>query len=267
MNIEILSDKFVGNYCRDIFYRPYLRKLRYLYFGLEHSNDFFVFSDTEDLKFKYCEALQTTGIVKITNDLHLRAINNWFARRGIDRSVPMLVYFGTLMTLLSKISWESPDIKVRQTPEGVVLFSVGEEIDVMIARPCDTYFTLTKLQAYVDKYNTIFFNPTQPSHRISVPETTTPNKLQRLSVSCQELYDNGFLDKDCFDVNLMLLAGRDVLLIKSLLQKNTSYSSGIRIWSDTSQRCLNYGGYYTDANVSLCGIRDNVFLFPRIKPE
>jgi len=104
MNIEILSDKFVGNYCRDIFYRPYLRKLRYLYFGLEHSNDFFVFSDTEDLKFKYCEALQTTGIVKITNDLHLRAINNWFARRGIDRSVPMLVYFGTLMTLLSRIS-------------------------------------------------------------------------------------------------------------------------------------------------------------------
>lgn len=259
--------KAIENYCKDKLYRPFLRKMQYLYFNPEYKENILVFSNTEDIDFKYCESLQTTGLVKIINRQHLAMFYNWFDRCGITRAIPMLIYFGTFMTLLSKVSWGTPTYTIKRTSDGCVFFSIKESIDILIARPCDTHFTLTKLQSYVEKYSDVFFTPKQPSYQLQIPETSTPNKMQRVPLSCEELRARGFLNTTCRDINLLLLPGQDVLLIKSLLQKNIPFESGVRIWSDTSLKCLNYGGYYTDADISLCVVRDNVFLFPKTKPE
>ena len=40
--------KFIETYFRDRLSRPFMRRLKYMYFGLEHDNDIFVMIDTED---------------------------------------------------------------------------------------------------------------------------------------------------------------------------------------------------------------------------
>jgi hypothetical protein len=263
-----LDYKFIEAYCKDRFCRPSVRKLRYLYFGLDHPRDTFVFSDTEDVEFKYCEPLQTTSLVKIRNADHLAAVQAWFTRFGIvENSAPMLFYFGTMMTALSKVSWGSPDIAIGCEPSGAVVLSVAGGPRILVARPIDTYFTLTKLQTYVEKYAAVFFDAIQPSFVLALADLDRANKLQTLPLSGQALYDAGLLDTPCHDVKLILLPGLDRLAVKSLAQKDLPFESGIRIWSDSSPRCLNYGGYYTDRDVSLCVVRDNVFVFPKPKLE
>jgi len=51
------------------------------------------------------------------------------------------------------------------------------------------------------------------------------------------------------------------------VQKDQPYTTGIKLWADSAPRCLNYGGFYQDDDVSLSVVRDNIFIFPRIKKE
>ena len=195
------------------------------------------------------------------------ALRELFAYVGCDGSIPMIMYFGNVMTAMSKLAIPLTEVQIRKTLDGVILFSSGELIDIIIARPCKTHFTLTKIQNYIKKYSDVFFDSIQPSYTLTLPKDIVQNKICKLSVPCQLLYEAGILNKPCYDVNLILLPGLDMILTKSLIQKDIAFSSGIRLWADVSPQCLNYGGYYTDPHVSLCVIRDNVFLFPKAKPE
>jgi hypothetical protein len=262
-----LDLKFVEQFCNDKLYRPFMRKLRYLYFGLNHADDLFVLSNTEDIKFKYCEAVQTTGVVKVINAEMRDKINACFTAWGIDRSRPMLVYFGELMALLSKVSWKADKFTLTSTVYGTVVFNGAEFQDVMVARPCDTHFTLTQLQSYVDKYTKVFFERSIPSYALELPDAINPNKLQRIPISANDLYKANFLKASCYDLHVISLPGQDSILPKSLISKTLCFETGLRFWNDGYKESLNYGGYYTDADVSVCVIRDNVSLFPKLKLE
>ena len=258
--------KFVETYLRDRFFRPFIRKLHYIYFGLDHDEDIFVLSNTEDVEFKYCDSLQTTGFIRITNPDHLQALRDWFALFGVDRSQSVLFYFSTLMTFMNKISWDISKAKIRHGRDNLVFVSAEGIEEILISRPVDTYFTLMKLYSYLEKYQPVFFNKTIASFVVSAPITEKPNQLGRLLLTSDTLSNCDHTDRTYGDINLLVIPGQDTLIIKSLLQKDTVCENGIRIWAET-QTCLNYGGYYTDPYISLCVVRDNVFLFPKVKME
>jgi len=262
----IFDGKFLENYFRDNFSRPYARRLSYLYFGLDHSPDLFLFNNTEDIDFKYCEATQATGIIKITNVDHLQKINEWFLHCGIDKKSPKLCYFNRMMTMLSKCSWNIDKLTVRTTPDGCTYFSSVEAVEVLITRPCDTHFTLSKLQLYSDLYCSIFFTETVKSYIVPIP-LGDENKLQRVVVSCEDLFHNQFLTSNCHDINLILLPGLDKPLVKNLVSKNLYSENGIRVWNDGGKMCLNYGGYYSNQDISMCVVRDNIYVFPKTIKE
>jgi hypothetical protein len=258
--------KFIETYCRDIFSRPFARRFRYLYLGLDRCDDTFVLSDTKDTDFKYCEPMQATGLVKVHNPDHLAKLKRWLQSYGLDGTRPYLFYFGLLLTLFNKTTKET-FVQIRREPNGAITASVGDGPLELIARPIDAYFVLTKLQSYVDKYSAVFFKETIPTYAIALENPETITKLVTRPVACQDLYEAGFLDIVCRDINLVLLPGLDMLTIKALVKTDKSYTTGIKLWSDSAPRCLNYGGFYTDQDVSLCVVRDNTFIFPKPKPE
>lgn len=256
--------KFIKNYCQTVFYRPYLRKQHYFYFGLEHDSDTFVTSNTEDSKFKYCAPLQTTGLIKVINKDHLSKINDWFSYLCIDRNIPSIFYFDRICKSIGDIPWDSQDIKIITGPHNWVYISIGNcDNNILIARPLEIHFILMGIQYYVSKYKSVFFSDTHSTLNYQTPDHK--NKLSQIPISCDELMSAGLVTSHCNDINLILIPGSDVLQDKSLIKKNHSYNSGIKLWTDSSPSCLNYGGFYTDANVSLVVVRDNVFLFPRTK--
>jgi len=259
--------KFAEQFCNNKLCRPFMRKLRYLYFGLDHTNDIFVLSNTEDTDFKYCEAIQTTGLVKVINAEMRDKINAWFTSWGIDRSRPMLVYFGKLMELLNRVSWKDDKFTLTSTKYGTVVFNGDTFQDVMVARPCETHFTLSQLQSYVDKYTKVFFEQSIPSYTLKLPDSENSNKLQRIPISAAELYQAGFLKASCYDLHVISLPGQDAILPKNLISKTMSFETGLRFWNDGSKGSLNYGGYYADADVSVCVVRDNIYVFPKLKLE
>ena len=260
-----LDLKFIETYCKNTFHRPFMRRLKYLYFGLDHDDDIFVMSDTEDIEFKYCDPLQATGLIKIHNREHLKLIKSWFSQFGVDRQRPMLFYLGALMTVLGKSPWEKTEFTLEYGSRGDVSICVGGNTPVLITRPIDTHFTLTILQGYVEKYRSVFLDHTLPSYILTPPNV--PNKLIMMPISCSVLKDAGILRTSYHDLNLVLLPGLDIIQTKSLIKKDIPYESGVRIWTDNSPSCLNYGGFYSDQDVSLCVVRDNIFLFPRLKQE
>ena len=257
--------KFIEGYCRNYFHRPFMRRLKYIYFGLEHADDVFVMSSTEDIAFKYCESLQTTGLIKIHNKDHLQMIRSWFSQFGIDRQRPMLFYLGSLMAVLGKTSWENTEIGLEHGSRGEVSLRVGESASVLIARPIDTHFTLSLLQGYVEKYSAVFFDDVVSSATLNLPDA--PNKLITMPISCDSLKDGGILQTSCYDLNLVLLPGIDTLQTKSLIRKDIPYESGLRVWADNGPHCLNYGGFYNDRDISVCVVRDHICLFPKLKQE
>ena len=262
-----LKDRFVESYLLDKFSRPFVRKMNYIYTGLDHSSDIFVMSNTEDSEFKYCEPLQTTAMIKVLDPEHLTAINACFSRFGIVDDAPRIIYFGALLPILNKIRWDSPDLIVRQGEFGKIYISLGDGQEILISRPIDTHFTLTKLQDYVDRYSAVFFNRSVPSHTVMLPEAEKANKLITLPVSCQELHDAGLIDRQCRDINLILRPGQDFLVIKSLLHTGVPYTSGIRLWAEAGPHCINFGGFFTDHESEHCVVRDNIFVFPKVRQE
>lgn len=258
--------KFVEAYLNNKFLKPFVRRLKYIYFGLDHPENIFVLSDTEDIKFKYCEVMQTTGMVKIHNCEDLNKIFRWLDFYKIDRSIPSIFYFNQLVSILNKITWNNPSIKIEKNQQNIVTLSLPEGESIIIAQPIDTYFTLTKLQGFVNKYTQIFFEDNNNCYDI-IPMETKKTTIITTSVSCTELQNAGLLDKSCEDINLVLLPGLDLLVSKSLITKNKEYKYNIRLWSDNGKQCINYGSFYTDADISVCTSRDNVFIFPIAKKE
>ena len=222
-----LDLKFIENYVKNIFNRPFMRKLRFMYFGLDHEPDIFILCNREDVEFKYCESMQTTGLVKLKNPETARIISAWLSSLGIDNTRPMLLYLGLLMTALNKAPWASLSVNVQRDPLGPIFLSVDNEQPVMIARPVDTHFTLTKLQRHVEKYSAVFFDKTQRPHTLSVPDL--PSKIITIPVSKSILEEVGVIDATCRDVNLILIPGVDVLQTKSLIQKSHPYETGVRL--------------------------------------
>jgi hypothetical protein len=258
-----LHEKFIENYFKDVFSRPFLRRLKYMYFGLEHDDDLFLLSDTEDTDFTYCDSMQTTGLVKITNPDHRALIRSWFATLGIDGTVPTLVYLTALITLLGKLSWNAPETKFTRLPSGALVYPTDDTKAIIVARPCEFYFSLSKLQGYLERYRDVFFDETQPSYVLPLPPVDNPNQLRKVPVDSAALYQAGVIDTPCLNPNLMLIPGLDMLLTKSLQKKDVTPDSGIRIWAESSLRSLNYGGFFMDPDVSMCVVRDNIFLFPK----
>lgn len=255
--------KFIETYVLNHFSRPFGRKLHYIYTGLDHARDIFVLSNTEDTEFKYCEPGQTTGMIQIHNREHLAAMRTWLTRFGFDDDEPRLIYLSELTAALNKTSWDSPDITIRRDNFGCVYLALADRT-ILASRPIDTHFTLTKLQEYVGKYTAAFFAATVPSHAIDLPDADKAARVTRLPVSCQALHDAGVLDSVCPDLNLVLRPGQDYLLIKSIMRADMPYSSGVRLWADGGPRCINYGGFFSSADVSLNVVRDNIFVFPKV---
>lgn len=265
-DLQAVDFKFVESYLKDKFSRPFARRLKYIYLGLDHCEDTFVLSDTEDTDFKYCESMQTTGLVKIKNPEHLRKVLQWFDNCKIDRKSPCIFYFSRVATLLNKMAWSDPAIKVVRHPDGIVTMSTPGFEDIIVARPIDTHFTLTRLQGFVDKYNKVFFENDGFYHDVE-PSSEKVTSLSSLSISCLDLYEAGILDAICEDIKLVLLSGLDLLVAKSLIAHEADYKYGVRLWADNGKKCLNYGSFYTDADLAICSCRDNIFIFPVAKKE
>jgi hypothetical protein len=258
--------KFVESYFKDKLARPFSRRLKHIYFGLDGCDDVLVLSDTEDTEFKYCEPMQTTGLVKIVNAEHLEKITRWFDHCQIDRTTASIFYFSRVITLLNKLSWSDPAITYKRDLNGIVEMTLPDGASIVIAQPIETHFTLTKLQSFADKYSKVFFE--DQGHVFDVPtayEKVAP--VTSLSVSCADLYESGLLDTHCEDIKLVLLAGLDLLVTKSLIGKDREHTTGVRLWADNGKRCINFGGFYRDADVSICSSRDNIFIFPVKKKE
>ncbi len=256
--------KLLETYLKDIFSRPFLRRFRYLYFGLQHAPDVFVLSDTEDVEFKYCEPMQATGLVKVHNREHYDRLLGWFARFGLPNNRPMLFYFDAWLSLLSKQAWDTPDLTIQQRVDGRVTASLGVQQDILLARPVSVHFTLIKLQATVDCYQAVFFDQTIPSydHPLVLTDTKYPVPLR---IGSDALVQAGILDTSCQDAGMVLIPGIEALMAKSLLKKDMVPHYGLKVWADAAPRCLSYGGYCHTPDVSLCAVRDNIFLFPLAK--
>ena len=250
--------KFIENYFLDKFYRPYIRKLGFIYFGFDQDESIFVLSNTEDTKFKYCEPLQTTGLIKILNKDHLEQITLWFRHLKINTTVPSILSIDLMMQAYKDMSWDDPSIVISQNENGCVSLS-----DVLIAHPIDTYFTLTRLQTFIKQYQNIFFDRNQKSLVIDVPPVST--KVITATISNDILNESGIINTPGYDINLILLPGLDILQTKSLIKKKTLSESGLRLWANSSAKCINYGGFYEDPDISLCVVRDNIYVFPKPK--
>jgi len=259
-----IDDTFLETYFIDRFLRPFGRRLQYIYTGFEHNEDIFVLSNIEDIDFKYCEPLQTTGLIKIHNQDHCNAVISWLTRFGAGRNEPRLVYFGNIVAALNKEMGTSTNITITTDPIGAVYVSLGVDKKILASRPIDTHFTLTQLQHYVEKYATVFFTDTMTKHDVTIPDAQKANKLVMLPISGEALYKAGVLESSCRDVTLCLRPGQDYLIIKSLLQAKTPYTSGIRLWADGSPHCINFGGFFNNPDISLSVVRDNIFVFPKV---
>lgn len=257
-----LDFKFIENYFKNTFSRPFMRKMKYIYWGLDHDDDIVVLSNTKDTDFKYCEPLQTTSLVKIHNKSHRDMFYLWLEHIGVNLKEPGLLYFGALITMLSKVSWDS--VKFRSDDNGSIFIHTETDC-ALIAKQIDTYFTLFKLQTYVDTYKSVFFDNTHPSYYLPIPDGL--NKIVRIPFSCDILIQENLLKTPLEDFDLLLLQGIENLQTKSLIQNKTLYETGVRVWVWKNFHCINYGGFYKDADISLCSVRDNIAIFPKKKKK
>lgn len=254
--------KLVESCLQNKFARPFARRLTYIYFGLNHDDNIFVLSDTEDTGFKFCEARQTTGLVKLTNPDELAMLNAWLLHYNIDRHKSYMFHFSVLMALMNKTKWHNPDITTRIDADQTIRMTIpGVAEDKIIANIIDAHYTLTRLQNFVDKYSKVFFKNESVYFDIK-PQSEKNNGFISLNVSAQDLFEKRLLKEICRDFRLTLLEGLDLLIIKALLKKDTAYQFEIRLWADNSLECINFGSYYKDDDVHICASRDNIFMFP-----
>ena len=259
--------KFVETYFKDKFARPFARRLKYMYFGLEHDKNLFVLSDTEDTDFKYCDPLQTTGLVQIKNSSELEILDRWFVHNKIDRNYPYIFYLNNVMSLLAKIKNDTSNLSTV-CENNIVTMSVPDMEDVVIARKIDTHYTLSKLQNFINKYTEVFIKNNCVYFDIQ-PDLKKDDKFFLINLASQELLNNGLTNTTIEDVKLVLIDGLDLIIPKSLLGKTKKIEDHffIRLWSDISRDCINFGSYYKDEDILICTSRDNIFIFPKTKKE
>lgn len=265
-NVSSIDFKFIESYMKDKFLRPFGRRLKYIYLGLDRCDDIFVLSDTEDTDFKYCDSMQTTGLIKIKNTDHLSKIIQWFDYCKIDRFSPCIFYFNRMISILNKMKWDDPDIKIIKDVDKNVIMSTSLYGDVVISSVITTHFTLTKLQSFVDKYTDAFFNNKDCYYDEPCGLEKTESVIIK-QIAGQNLYDNKVLQFHSDDVKLVLLSGLDLLVFKSLVVPNKDRKFGIRLWADNKYGCVNYGSFFDDDDISVCTSRDNIFIFPIAKKE
>lgn len=266
MDEPVIDFKFVEAFFKDKFARPFIRRLKYMYFGLDHAANTFVLSDTEDTEFKFCDATQSTGLVRVLNNEHLDKLNLWFAHMKIDRTKPYIFHFNRLMTLLNKTKWNDPTITTTLHDNKTVTITIpGLADEVVIASIIDAHYTLTRLQTFVKKYSDVLLGDDAFLYHDVKPHAEKTEGFILVPVSAQELLDKGLVDRPCEDIKIVLLEGLDLLVVKSLSVPDHAYQFEIRLWADNGLECINFGSYYKDANIAVCASRDNIFVFPPTK--
>ena len=258
--LELTVDfKFVENYIRDKFMRPFKRRLKYIYFGLDVAPDTFVLSTTDDTEFKYCEPLQATGIVQILNPEHLEKIEQWLAYCQLDQTKPFVCYFELLVQSLSKEKWDNPHLRFEQRPDEIVLH-LSNGAQITIARRVETYFTLSKLQQVANEYRDALLSDRGFYFDTEYTDTQSTS-LVKQAVDCSKF------DARYVDVTLVLLVGLDLLVQKSLIVKDVPHASAIRMWTAPSVNSFRFGSYYKTADLRIAVARDNIFVFPKKRIE
>ena len=254
--INVEDKKFVVTFCKDKFLRAFMRRMPYIYFGLDHDKNTFVLSNTHDSEFKYCDSKQTTGLVKIHNEEVLKKVREWFISLGVITDHPMIFYVAKALTFINNQG--SRPWVVKRSVYGEISFSGTEGVDVTVSHPIDSHFTLVNLQRYVNKYSSVFLEGHTP--RYLLPIEDSGNKILKLSVPCEELYKQSLIPFRCKPAHLLLFPGIELLQHKPLIQKKVPHDIGIVFWRDGSDLSINYGGMYQDQDITLCTVRDNTFL-------
>lgn len=254
--LELTVDfKFVENYMRDKFMRPFKRRLKYIYFGLDVDTTTFVLSTTEDTEFKYCEPLQSTGIVQVLHPEHLEKIEQWLAYCQLDRSKPFVCYFELLIQLLSKEKWDNPHLRFEGSADEVALY-LTDGTRVIIARRVETYFTLSKLQQVADEYRKALLSDTGDFFDIEYVDTPSVPVVKQV-VDCSKF------NPMYREVTLVLLVGLDLLIQKSLIAKGVAHAGAIRMWTTSGVNSFRFGSYYKTDDFHIAVARDNIFVFPK----
>ena len=265
LTLEDLDIKFVEAYMRDKFSRPFKRRMKYLYFGLEVPENLFVLSTTEDVEFKFCEPLQATGLLQIDNPEHLQKIKQWLTFCKLDVTKPFIWYYEVMINLLNKKNWKNPNIVYVATADQVTMQIDGGDV-VLIARRVETYFTITKLQAVINEYRDVLLDNKGQHYDITYEDKKSASIVSQ-TVPENTLFEKGLMSVPQRSLTLVLLAGLDLLIKKSLILEKVENESAIRMWTTPGTNSFRFGSYFRDTDISIAVARDNIFVFPKQRSE
>lgn len=262
MTLSIEELKTIENVIINKILRPYKRRLKYLYTDINLSRNTFIFSNVDEVKFTYCEPLQTTGIVRILNKEHLDLFIKFLDYCKIDLTGLYTCYFTDLLNQWNKVNWDLTKLIFIKNSTITTVTNLDTQEDIIVASSINTYFNLVKIETIASDYINAFIN--NKFVYLDIPyDDVQKGTISSFVIEGQSLQESSLIPYISKTINLVLINGLDILLTKSLIEKDKKYSSCIRLWNQLSTNSLNYGCYYKDQDIIVCSARDNVCLFPK----
>ena len=261
------SDTVLENFIKNNLSRPFSRKLQFLYTGVlldTKTTGTFILSNMKDTKFKFCDASQATGLVTIHNQLYKDKLLLLLSTLTIDVDIPGMVYFNNIIGSMNHVGWDISKLVVLEdiNHNKFISFTTStKDMVVPIFKTIESHFIIVLLTDLVNNYQTAFRLDTD----IPYVDMQLDFDITKL-ITSDMILPHGIIDKPCNNFRLMLLQGNDLINTKSIDKPEISYvfTTGVRLWK-VGPNCINYGSYYRNSDITLCCIRDNVYIFPTPK--
>jgi len=257
---DILTGKALEKFVLDYMARPSRRRFKYMYTGLTPHEHTYVFGDTDDELYEFCESSQSTGLVYLKDPVLRDTMLAVLEQFSIDAAILGLVRFDVIVKALASVKWDLSQIKAWYEDDTRRYYVEIDGIKTYYFRPLFLHFFSIMLAKYVEKYYAVFIEEIGIYHDILVDEPITT--ITSTDISGKMLTDTGLYPYPCKDIRLLSVPGHDAVDFKTLIKKVPDHSAGLRIWGE-SGGCLNFGSYFVDDTAVICSVRNNILIFPQ----
>lgn len=238
-----LTDKKTYDVIQSLFLRPFARRMKYIYTGMDIADNTYVLGNIDEEEYRFVARNQAMGLVHIKDAETHDLVTSWFEKSGMsffDR--PGLLHIVELSTLVKKYNYHMDAIPFQADGDGCIHAEVEPSKYICIYTPFYLFFIFDIYRSAASQYAAVFIDhiglyadlPITEAIETAYKKVVVPKDQMQRYDYLAPIFPGTF--------KAVLLKGLDYIVIKNTdIQKASCY--GVRLWH-LSGNALSYGFRY-----------------------
>ena len=237
------TDKKTYEIIQSLFLRPFARRMKYIYTGMDISSDVYVLGNIDEEEYRFVARNQTMGLVQIKDQDTCSRVRKWFDASGLSLfNCPGILHIVELSTIVKKYKYRIDMIPFETDKDGCVYAEVEPSKHICVYTPFYLFFIFDIYLSAAHRYYNVFVQNKGVYADLPITEAIEYG-YKKIIIPKKQMCQYDYLSPVFPGTfKAVLLKGLDHIVAKNIdIQNAVCY--GVRLWH-LSGRSLSYGFKY-----------------------